>query len=265
MCAPDIDTSKSDANAARITDLSEEQWHWVQGEMQRLEPERAAASALSRRVTEQQLRMSERQDAIAQESAADYRRIYKPLEEAAARDAANYNTEAHRAELAGKAIGDVQVAEQTQRGIMERSMASMGVNASDGAYGAGMAELGNVSLLAQADAANKARAQAELTGRAIRNDAIATGRGVVSSQGTQADIATTQGNSAAQNALTPINIGTQAIQTQGAAAGQAINGLQAAGNIYSQSAQTRAQDRGVLGELGQLAGAGVRMYTGMGK
>jgi hypothetical protein len=247
------DTTKADANAARMVDLNEEQFAWVKEQWVADAPNREAAAARAREVSDEQLLQMRDQRALAQESASDYRRIYRPLEEAAAREAAEYNSEARREQAAGEAVAGVTQNFDQARQSAERNMASMGINPSDGAFGAQQAQLTAAQALGSAGAANRAREQVATVGRALRADAIGVGRGVISGQGTQAGVALNAGNASVGNAGVPLNVSAQGVGMVQGAATSATNGLNAAGNIYQRSAEIRANSQGDGGA--GLAGA----------
>lgn len=241
MCSPDApDTSRQDAIAEKMAELNEDQFNWVKAQWEADAPNRARVQDLSNRVSQAQLDMMGEQRAVGQEAAGDYRRIYRPQEEAAAAEAASYNSVARQEQEAGKAVADVNIQAGAARGAMDRNMASMGVNVNDGAYTAGAAELANGQMLAGAAAANSARDRVQTVGRALRADSIATGRGQVSTQGTAASLAMTAGQGAVGTAAVPTSVNGQGVGMVSSAAGQASSGLGGAANIYANSSAAQA-------------------------
>lgn len=257
MCSPSApDTSRADANAARITQLSEEQFNWVRQQYEAEAPQRDAAASRAAAVSDAQLAAMRSEASLADESANDYRTIYRPLEQRAATEAANYDTEARREEAAGKAVAGVTQAFGAARDSSERNLESMGVNPNDGAFASGDAQLQAAQALGSAGAANRARDQVAAEGRAMRNDVIATGRGLVSSQGTQVALSNQSGNSSSANAQVPLSVAQGGVQMVSGASGQAVNGLAAAGNIYERSAALNAESAQASSNgTNQLAGA----------
>lgn len=257
MCAPDgPDTTKQDAIAARVQDLNETQFAWVKQQWEADAPNRQRATDIAQQVSQEQLDTMREQRGLAQESASDYRRIYRPLEEQAAREAATFDSEDRQHEAAGKAIADVQQRSDIMRGATERNLASMGVNASDGNFAATFGELDNQAVLQGAMAANSARDRVQTVGRALRADAIGVGRGVVGSQGTQAGLTLTAGSQALGTATVPSQMNQSGVGMVQQAAGQASNGLMGAANIYQNSSNARYQaGQDSASGTGALAGA----------
>lgn len=256
MCSPTVDTSRQDATAEKIAGLSEDQFNWVKSKYDEEAPTRKAASDTANAVSKEQIQAMQFATGLAKQGAADYHSIYRPQEIAAANEAAAYNTDAKREELAGKARADVEQSYDTARGTMERDMQRAGVNPSDPGYGAAQAGLTRDHSLALTFGANKARTDAETLGRALRSDVIATGRGVVGSQGTQTGLALTAGSNAVANGTAPVTIGQSGVNMVQQGAGQAATGLGSAANIYANSsnAQAGAAQAGAAG-AGSLAGA----------
>lgn len=259
MCAPDApDTSRQDAIAAKAQQMSEDQWAWVQKQYEAEKPNRDAATSMARQVSQAQLDQMKKSGALADESAGDYRRIYRPLEEQAAQEAAGFDSAARQEQAAGRAVADVNSQADIQRGAAQRNALSMGVNPNDGAFAAADAELRNQQALQGAQAATAARDRVQTVGRAMRQDAIGVGRGVVSSQGTQAGLTLTAGSNAAGTAQIPGQISTQGIQTMGQANGQAVNGLMGAANIYTNSSRMQ-NDANIAASQAQAGLAGAAM------
>jgi hypothetical protein len=252
------DTTKADANAARMVNLNEDQWNWVKQQYAAEAPDRQNASDRANQVSDLQIEGMKKQIALGDEAAGDYRTIYKPLEQKMANEAMSYDTEAHREDLAGKARTDVEAQAAAQRAATERNMASMGVNVSDPAYAALNDNMGRDVALAKVAAGNKARTDATTMGHALTMDAIGVGRGVVGSQATSAGIAVGQGNAAAANAQIPVQVGQGGVNMVQQGANYATNGLNAAGNIYQRSAELQANANSAnQGATAGLAGAGM--------
>lgn len=256
MCSSSPDTSRQDAVAAEAQHLSEDQWNWVKQQYTDEAPQRAAAADMATKVSQAQLDQMQKSGALADESAANYRRIYQPMEEQAARDAQTYDSVDNQNAAAGRAVADVQTAASTQQGITQRNLASQGINASDGAYAAAQGESQNTAMLAEAGAANNAREQVKTVGRAMRNDVISTGRGVVGTQGTQAGLTLTAGNSATGTAQVPVQVAQSGVGMVAQGAGQAQQGLTTAANIYQNSSQAQTAAKSANGQAtAGLAGA----------
>jgi hypothetical protein len=257
MCAPDNpDTSRQDAVAENVQQLNADQFDWVKQQWEADAPNRARATDTSQKVSEAQLAQMGKSSALADESANSYRRIYQPLEEQQAREAAGYDSIARQQEAAGRAAADVRQASSITAGAAERNLASMGVNASDGGFASANAELANQTSLNTAGSMNNARDRVQTVGRALRTDAIGVGRGVVGSQGTQAGLTLTAGTAGLGAATIPTALTSQSTGMVSGAAGQASSGLLGAANIYqnSSNAQTKANSDS-NGATAGLAGA----------
>lgn len=259
MCAPDVDTSRADANAAKMTELTEDQWNWVKTKFEESEPERASAAKRAGEVSDAQLRGMNLQTQLTEEGAQEYRSIYRPLERRAAEEAANFDTDAKQEELAGKAGADVAQAFGAAREGAKRDMARLSVDPADGAWRGTAANLEAGEALATAFAKNKARSDAETLGRALRSDVIATGRGVVGSQGTTAGLAINAGNSSVVNANVPNQITAGGVQMVSQGARDAVSGYGAGANVYTNSARLQ-QGEGNSG-LASLAGSAMTAYA----
>jgi len=256
MCAPNIDTSRSDATAEQMAALSKEQWSWVMDQWEKSAPERAEATRRANAVSDAQLNAMQ----VATDQAKDYsayeKSTFRPLEREVVAAARGFDTEAKREELAGVAAGDVQQAAAGARATSTRVAASMGMNPADGAFAAMDAGVQRDTTLAMADAKNKARTQATTMGHAMKMDAASLGRGLASAQATQAGLAQSSGNLAASTGLAALQPAQQGQAAVNGGFNAAMNGMQGAGNIFSQSAATQAKsnNNGVWSALGNAAG-----------
>jgi hypothetical protein len=255
------DTSRQDAVAEKIQGLTEEQWGWVKQKYEEDAPLRKRASDTADAVSTAQLESMQKANAIGDEAAQDYRTIYRPLEVEAAREAAAYNTEEKRQEMAGKAKADVEQAFGDAQVIANRNLTRSGVNPGDPAFASASGELQRDHALALTFGANKARTDAETLGRALRSDVIATGRGVVGSQGSTVGLGINAGNAAVANGMQPVAISQSGVGMVQAGAGQAVNGLGTAANIFTRSSQTKADANASYNEaVAGAIGAGATLY-----
>lgn len=257
MCSPSApDTSKQDAVAASMQKLNEDQFNWVKQQWEADAPNRAAATQTAQEVSQAQIDQMHKAGALADESAGNYRRVYQPLEEQAAREAASFDSSANQNAAAGRAVADVNQQADIQRAAAARNLASMGVNASDGAAAAADAELRNQQVMQGAGAANNAREQVKTVGRALRADAIGVGRGVVGSQGTQAGLALTAGAQGLGSATVPSQMNTAGVGMVNQGLGVANQGLGGAANIYQNSSKLATDGNDSKnGAMAGLAGA----------
>lgn len=255
MCQDAPDTSKSDATAADLANLSKDQFEWVKTQFEASAPERALATKTAQQVSEAQLKGMNTATQMAEDYDQYNKSVYRPLERSIVADAQNFDTEAERERLAGLAVGDVNQSFANAREQGVRDLTRHGVNPNDGAYGQVAKELALGQSLAGADAATKSRQQSMTLGRALKMDAASLGRGLPSQQATQAGLALTAGSNSANTAQIPGQITTQGVNMVSQGAGNAVNGLNSAGNIYGSSAKARqTDDSGTYAGIGTAVG-----------
>jgi hypothetical protein len=194
---------------------------------------------------------------------------FRPLEQGIVSDAQNYDTAARRDAAAAEGVADVGMQAELARQAQTRQQQRMGVNPASGKAMALQGQMGLAEAAAKAGAANSGRDKVELQGYARRMDAANLGRGLASSQATSAGVALNAGNSSVANAGVPLAQANQATATMGQGFNTAIQGNNSAGNLYGQAAQASAQDNGLMGALGGIAGqfagsaAGSTMLAGL--
>ena len=168
-------------------------------------------------------------------------------------DAASFNTEDRREQLAGQAIGDVRQAFSTTRGMAARDMARRGVNPNDGRFAAMTSQMSVSEALGQAQAANSARDRARLEGFSLTDRAANALAGFPA----MSMDATGRGAQMASGGLGLANQGASGmmggLQTAGGMAGNMGNN---ATNMWSAQAQYKnQQDRMNQGDsFGDLLG-----------
>ena len=224
----------SGANAAAVmqAELSREQLDWVKQTYEAERPEREAAAARAAQVSDAQLASQQQADQLAAESAAHYRTTFKPIEQQIAHEALNYNTAHRRESAAAQAMADINQQATIARETTMADLASRGVDPSSGNVAATMSRGSVMEAAAKAAAANDARTKVETIGAAKLNDAAGLGRGVVSSQGTQAGLALTAGNSSVGNAVTGLNATTSGNNLMMQGYGGAQQGLAGAAQTH---------------------------------
>ena len=128
---------------------------------------------------------------------------YRPLENQMVQRVKDYNSDAHREQLAQQAAADAGLAFQNTQASNERAMASMGVNPNSGRF-AGQQRASELGLAAQrANAMSQTRTQAEGLGYARLADVVGMGRGLPGASQGAYQVATGAGTSAAQNVADP--------------------------------------------------------------
>ena len=178
------------------------------------------------------------------------------LQDVISRDAKTFNTEAKREELAGQAGADVSQAYAGAQRTQAAEMARMGINPSDGKYGAASNALTAGTALATAQAKNGARTAARAEGQQLTDRAA----NVLSGYPTMGMQTTGQGAGYGTNAQMIANTGLAGLNSgfgaAGSMAGQmggnATNmwGAQASREANMQSQETTG---GILGGIGGVA------------
>lgn len=201
--------------------------------------------------------------AQAKEGSDRYNRLFAPVEDSLVADAKDWASDGRKESEAGKAITDVRTQFNAVAQQQDANLKSMGVNPSDGRYGNMAQQASTNQALAEATAANNARANVEQQGWARKMDAAALGRGVVSNQAIQAGMASQAGANALNASgagLAAANNGQDGMNAaySGARAGHASAG-QIFGNIASaQNAANASETAGIgagVGAIGMVAGA----------
>ncbi|MDT0138114.1 hypothetical protein [Acidovorax sp. PRC11] len=170
-------------------------------------------------------------------------------------DAATFNTEAKREELAGQAAADVSQAYTGTQRTQAAEMARMGINPADGKYGAAGNALVAQTGLALTQAKNGARTAARAEGRAL-TDRASNALAGYPTMGMQTTAATagfgTSGQTIATNGLAGLNAG------YGQAAGAANAATNSATNAWSAQSQAHQQSQATAGaNTGAMLGIGV--------
>ena len=138
-------------------------------------------------------------------------------------------------------------------------MNRMGVTPGSGKMLAVGNQMALSEAVAKAGAANKARDAVETQGFARKMDAASLGRNLPSNQATSAGVAINAGNSAVNNATTPITTMNGMTQTMGQGYQMASNGMQSAHNMINQANMNTANmwsnaAMGTMSAAGTMAG-----------
>lgn len=220
-------------------------------------PERAAAAAKATQVADAQLALMDQQQALTQDRIDYEKTTFRPLEKQMVDEASAYDTPERRALESGKAVEAIGTQFDTARRTMTNQQAAAGINPASGNSIATLGTMGVREAAAKAAGANAASNLVETTGRAMRNDAVALGRGLPSAQATTAGLALTAGNSAANTAQIPANVQAQGAQMMGTGYSTAMQGNASAGNLLlgQYNAVTKAGDNsGAMMGLGSAVG-----------
>jgi hypothetical protein len=258
MCSSSPDMTAANTAAAASAKTGEDALSWYKQMYADSAPDRAAASADAHAVSAAELQQMQEQGRIASDYDQYNRTTFRPLEQGIVSEANNFDTEAKRSELAGKALADVNQNFGSARAQEGRQMARLGVNPADGAYAAEATQRGNAEALAGAGAETKARSDAMLLGHAMKMDAASLGRNLPSNQVAAAQSSINAGNASAYNAGLPLSQQQQQAAMMGAGYGYGIQGNQVAGNLYGNIANVQTgvnnSNNATAGGLGAAAG-----------
>ena len=179
-----------------------------------------------RRVVDDAMQRSARNDADAMADRRRYETIFQPLEEELAADAASFSSEERQRQEMERAQSTVAQNFEAQRRAAIQNLESFGVDPSATRFAALDAGSRVAQAAATAGAGNQARAQTEAIGRALRSEAINVGRGYPGQVAGTYATALQSGNQAANSQLggTASGASTMGTGTQWMGVGnQAIN------------------------------------------
>jgi hypothetical protein len=234
-----------------------------------------------------------KQEALSDKSVEHYESTFKPMEarmveraQQAQRDADEFRTPERAERAAGQAMADVGTQADIARANIRRELESRGVHSSSGNHAVALSAMGIREAAAKAAAANTARRQEEALGDtkqtvadAKLGDVVNLGRGVVTTQGTQAGLSLNaaqaagglnqQGVAGAQVAGGMGNNGVAMGQAATGMVGQAVNTGQAAGaqsqyGMQSGMAGAPVMQQGFQGAQAGLGGA-ANTYLGIAR
>jgi hypothetical protein len=185
---------------------------------------------------------------------------FRPVEQSLVGEANSFDTEAKRAELAGKAGADVEQTAAASDEAARRDAARFGINPSDAAFSEGLAGSALNKTIMKVGAMNQARQQARAEGRAFKFDVTNLGRGLPQAAASSTQLAT-QSNAGAMGAgVVPSANARANAGTVNAGYGTAIGGQGVAGNIYSNlySGNLRGQQQS-FDQMTNLIGSGLAL------
>lgn len=252
--APDPNIGKA---AMENMALSKESLDFVKQMYADSAPERATASAKATQVTDAQLRLMDQQEALTQDRIDYEKDTFRPLEKQLVADAYAYDTPERRAAEAGKAMQTVGTQFDVARQGMRRQASASGIDPSSGNFIANLGTMGVREAATKAASGTAATNLVETTGRAMKADAAALGRGLPSAQATTAGLALTAGNSAANTAQIPAQVAANGTSMMTQGYNTAMQGNSSAGNLLlgQYNAVTKAGDNsGAMMGLGSAVG-----------
>lgn len=215
-------------------------------------------------VMDQQMRISDSNEARASEYAEYERGTFRPLEKDLVQDAQEFDTEAKREELARRGMADVADAYENQRRQALDTLARFGVNPNSNRFAAINAQLSQAQAADTAGVATNARTNAEQLGYARRLDAASLGRNLASNASTAFGIATTAGNSAVSSGNASLNTA----QTPGVALsggyGSFSTQMGNAGGSFTNAGNLNARGYGIAAQRQASANEALSGLVGMG-
>ena len=198
----------------------------------------------------------------------DYMRdTFRPIERGLAADAARFNTEAYREQLASQAAADAGRAFGVAQQQNARAMGAMGVNPNSGRFATTNQSQANALAAQRAGAMTGARTAADQLGYARRLDAAGLGRGLAGASTAAYGGATgagSAGGASAQSAGLNYMAGMgQGASTIGSGFQTQVQGLS---NILNAQTKMAMNDSGssFMGDLGGLLGGGAAAYKAFG-
>ncbi len=238
--------------------LSREQLDWAKQIYADEAPQRDTATRLGNDISQAQLEQMRTQTEIARQAQEDYTNTYRPLEQSLVKEAQEYDTPERRAAEAAAATSDVERNVAAQRGATMREMERAGVNPASGKVMALQGGMDIAAARAKAGAANQASKAVETIGYARKSDAVNLGRGIASSQATNAAMASSMGSAAMgtqQQAMATRQASNQGL-SQGYAAAQ--QGLSGAGSQFGsigaqQAAAQQSRSSSTAAGIGAIA------------
>jgi hypothetical protein len=261
ICGGDVDTSGQAAAAAanervgmRALDLSEEQ-RAISNDRE------AELMDLIRTNSESTGQLQDAQLDQVLEASDRRQNIFNPLEAGLVDQAETYDSADRINDEMGKADASVVQAYDKAIAGSARDQLRLGVNPNS-AKALALRENGALAMAkAAGNASSGAAERAKGKGFAMRMDAAALGRNLSSNQTAAADSALRAGNSQVSNMQSGVQQGNANFNTTMGGFGTAMQGYSNAGKIYGDIANVQSQED-PLGGLGQIAGLGIKAYSG---
>lgn len=259
--APQPDPAIGQAAQANSA-ISKEALDFARQQYEENKPRQAMMDQVANQVVQKQLELQDKSAAQADDYASYMKATFRPVEQSLVADAQNFDTEAKREELAGRAAADVQQAAGAADAATARDLARYGINPADGAYADAMAGSSRNKTAAMVGAMNKARTDARAEGRAFKFDVAGLGRGLPAAGATSTGLAINAGNNAVGNAAAPISSANTAAAPMTTGFSTGLAGNNSAGNLYSNIFDGQLQaykadqaaSAGLSSGLGQLSG-----------
>lgn len=238
------DTSGINDQARASAALSKEQFDWFKQEYERTRPEREAAVTRDNAVADSQVAGMNFATEEAKKAAERNRTVFQPLEDRMVSESSGFDTPERRAAAAAEASAGVNASFGRAQQANTRAMMRMGATPGGTATAALMQDADLARAKAEAGATAQATRNVEQQGYARMADAVALGKGVVSNQATQQQIASNAGSAGVQAGAGAIQAGQSGAGLMQVGGSQALQGLATAGQLYGQVAGIEGQTRG---------------------
>ena len=232
-------------------------------------PNQDRLNQIATKVQEQLLASGEKNQSYADDYYKYNIDTFRPLEKSIVDNANNYDTLGRRETEAAKGISDVKQAFDIKRDSANRNNERRGINPNSGNALALNSQMDTQEAIASADAANKGRTRAEMTGIALKTDAASLGRNLPANQVNSQTLANSAGTSAVNVGLADAQNGRAGLSVYGAGVDAATRGLTNSANILQnqyngqvQAAQANQQSNdNAWGGIGSLVGAGISAWS----
>lgn len=235
---------------------------WFKAEYANTADERDAANTRANAISDAQLATMNQQNAIAKDYYDYSKDTFRPLEQRMVTDAQNYDTPERREAAAATAAADVQMAADTQRNALSRSLQRSGVAPDSTASQVMMQRGGLETARMSAGAQNAARKEVETMGHARMMDAASLGRNLPSQQAAAVQTGTTAGNSSVNASQQGLASATSGADMLSNGFNTAMSGYKGAGQLYGQMAtNANNESTAAWGSLGSVIGAGLGAYA----
>lgn len=260
MCCADApDTSGVNAAAKANAEIAKEALDFYRQAYAEQAPARQAAQDQSQRVSDAQVAAMDFATQQARDADTYNRATFRPIEQQIAADASAYDTPMRRMAAAQSAAADVDMSAAKVQAGNDRALARSGIAPGSARAMAVREDMAGDIVAARAGAMTGAVRNVEQQGYARRMDAAGLGRGVVSNQATQQQIASNAGSAGVNSAQAALAAAQSGNSTMQAGFGTAINANQSAGNLFGQAANMEMQadqaNMRFLSDIGATAGS----------
>lgn len=236
--APDPDPRMGEAALAMAAN-SAEQLAFNKQIYEEGKPRQAEMDQLTRRLTEQQMDLSQRNEGRATQAWERYNTTFAPIEDQLAAEAATAGGEADQGVAAGRAAADVTASNALAADARTRNLTSMGINPNSGRFAATMRAGDTLDTATVAGAKTNARLGARAQGLTLRQNTANLGRGLPTMTAAADGLSLNAGNSAGANAQGGNNLYLQRGNQMNGGYSAAQNGLSDVYDAYNSQYQTQ--------------------------